>query len=106
MMLPETVDDDASRQRMIGVRQPFRQVEAVEGRCALGGWLGVRIEDAWETGRDASAFLTETAALQDIGEEGGAVLGDGPRLRRRRRPLCFQGVGLLTQRGPLGAVGR
>ena len=65
-----------------------------------------RIQHARKSRFDARPLLAEAAALEDVGEPRRPVLGDGPRLRRRRRPLRLQGVGPPPQIGALLAVGR
>ena len=105
MVLPEAVDDDAGGERMVGPRQPLGQVEAAERRAGSAPPPDP-IARAENRVRRPRTFLSKVAALEDVGESGRAVLGDGPGLGGKRRPLRFQRVGLPAQLRPLRPIRR
>src|SRR5262245_18850197 len=61
VVLPQPVDQDARRQRVLGPTQP-----ACEGSAVRPALLGLTDEHLWEAGLNARPFAVRVAPLEDV----------------------------------------
>src|SRR4029078_8272263 len=116
MMLPKPVNNDASRQRMIGCYHPLGQRQAPPGM----GWVNraqsrleraaaahVSQENFRGPGLDGLAFVFDVATPQDPGlRPRGTIFAHGHRLSGRLGGMAFDLENLPLETLPLSVVGR
>src|ERR1051325_5201803 len=80
MMRPEPIDDDASRERIVGARDPLGKRLATSGRGGSSSWRGNLkwmfgiVEDGRNSGSDWISGPCPLPAVQDLGRRRGRVL--------------------------------
>src|SRR5271166_2552590 len=99
MLLPDPVDEHASRQGMCGVSQPLRERQPPPARWRPGPWglhleLSRACQDGWNVGTDKiTAVVRLTASLKIKRQRARPRIGQAPR--------PGQGPTVCLQRGNL-----